>query len=341
MEPVRRITIKDVARLADVSPAAVSQAMNNGGRMREETRTRIFQAADQLGWRPSTTARAVNGIQPHAIGLVVRRETGVLHEDAFFPGLLAGIEQVASRHQLAVTLRFVNSYRDEEDAYRTLWRDRVVSGFLVTDIMLQDRRFDLLEELGARAVAVGDLGQDERFPSCDHDLREAILDAVSALHDMGHEGMLHVPGPEEFVHSHQRRHLLQQACDQVGMNFATLPADDFTFAAGARAAAKLVGRGRLPSLVACANDAMAVGAIKAFSEHGVSVPRDVSLLGFDGLVMGEYTQPSLSTVACDFVRLGVEATTLLLGDGDLETAGRRLLPAVWRPGGSTSTPPAA
>ncbi|GAB3709619.1 hypothetical protein GCM10028815_24020 [Mariniluteicoccus flavus] len=134
----------------------MSQAVNDSGRMREETRVRIMQAADQLGWRPSSAARAVNGIQPMAVGLVVRRDTRVLDEDPFFASFLSGIETVASQHDLAVSLRFVTNQRDEDQAYRMMWSERAVRGFLVTDPRMDDHRLDLLHELEASVVVTGD-----------------------------------------------------------------------------------------------------------------------------------------------------------------------------------------
>src|SRR5689334_5068204 len=145
--PRRRPTIADVARRAGVSAAAVSFAVNDRPGVSPETRERILEAARDLGWRPSASARALTEARTRAIGLVLARDPALLELDAFFVRFLSGIEQTLSAADYALVLQLVPAGRSLA-AHERLAHGGRVDGFLLTDIELGDPRFALLEAEG-------------------------------------------------------------------------------------------------------------------------------------------------------------------------------------------------
>ena len=166
-----RPTIADVARRAGVSRAAVSFAINGRPGVAEETRARILRAVEELGWRPSGSARALFRAQTGAIGLVLVRHADRLEFDDSFVRFLAGVERTLTARDYALLLQVLSPDAGAGlDAYRRLANSRRIDGMLVTDVLVEDPRFGLLAESGLRprspsgrsATAVPDPGDPAR-----------------------------------------------------------------------------------------------------------------------------------------------------------------------------------
>ena len=154
-----RPTITDVAPAAGVSKGAVSFALNDRPGVSPDTRQRILEVADELGWTPSPRARALSVSKALAVGLVVARPPEMLRADAFFPAFIAGLETVLSERGHALLLQVAE--HDDDATYRRLASEGRVDGVFVTDLHVDDARPALLAELGLPAVVVGpDLGDD-------------------------------------------------------------------------------------------------------------------------------------------------------------------------------------
>src|SRR6478609_1834313 len=133
-----RPTINDVASAAGVPKGAVSFALNDRPGLAPQTRARILEVAEQLGWSPSPRARALSVSKALAVGLVVARPPEILRADAFFPSFIAGLEAVLSEHGHALLLQVAE--HDDASAYRRLAHEGRVDGVLVTDLRLDDPR---------------------------------------------------------------------------------------------------------------------------------------------------------------------------------------------------------
>src|ERR1700712_1687079 len=147
-----RPTINDVATAAGVSKGAVSFALNGRPGISPDTRKRILEAAEQLGWAPSPRARALSVSKALAVGLVVARPPEILRADAFFPSFIAGLEAALSPRGPAL---LQVAEQADHAAYRRLVQEGRVDGVFVTDLQVDDARPALLEELGLPAVLIG------------------------------------------------------------------------------------------------------------------------------------------------------------------------------------------
>ncbi|MGZ4581665.1 MAG: LacI family DNA-binding transcriptional regulator [Nocardioidaceae bacterium] len=305
-----RPTINDVARAAGVSKGAVSFALNDRPGLAPQTRQRILEAAEQLGWTPSPRARALSVSKALAVGLVVARPPETLRADAFFPSFIAGLETVLSQQGHALLLMVAE--HNDEDAYRRLASEGRVDGVFVTDLAIDDTRPALLAELGLPAVVVGPALHDTYGPAVGVDDAPGITAAVEHLLALGHRSIAHVSGPQYTVHGRSRRTAWAQALAAAGLPEGVCVEADFSAESGAAATRELLDLAAPPTAIVYANDLTAMAGISLAASRGVSVPGELSVTGYDDMEISAHLQPSLTTVSTDVVAWGRAAATRLL-----------------------------
>ncbi|GAA2231117.1 LacI family transcriptional regulator [Herbiconiux moechotypicola] len=310
--PRRRPTIADVAALAGVSKGAVSRALNGGAGISAPTIARIQAAAAELDWVPNSAARAVSGAASQAVGLVLRRNPELLEADPFFPAFIAGVEQVLSAAGQSAVIRFVSEAGAEHDAYRRLFSERRVDGFLVTDLRHHDPRFEWLRALEAPAVVAGTPPRTCTLPSVGTGSADQVRELLRHLIDAGHRTIAHVSGPPSLRHARRRIDLWRQTLEEAGLEPGPLADGEFTSEGSVRATRELLEAPNRPTAIFYASDVMAIAGMSAIAEAGLSVPDDVAVAGFDGIALSNYVVPSLTTVHCDYQLMGRRATQMLL-----------------------------
>src|SRR5918992_3998054 len=152
---VKRPTIADIARRAGVTKSAVSFALNGRPGVSQTTRDRILAIAEELGWQPSSAARALSDGRSGALGLVVDRPARMLGVEPFFTQLIWGIEGELSARDVALLLQVTADREAQLGAYRRWWAERRVDGVFLVDLHIDDARVGLLKELGLPAVVIG------------------------------------------------------------------------------------------------------------------------------------------------------------------------------------------
>ena len=317
---VSRPTINDVARAAGVSKGAVSFALNDRPGVAPQTRDRILDVAKQLGWTPSSRARALSVSRAFAVGLVIARPPETLRADPFFPSFIAGLESVLSATGHALVLQVVPDRAREGESYRRLATEGRVDGVFVTDLHTDDPRPALLAELGLPAVIVGPAVADEHWPSLGLDDGPGISAAVEHLIALGHVDIAHVSGPLDMVHGRSRRAAWAATLRAAGLPPGRCVEGDFSAEAGSAATKALLDLDPAPTAIVYANDLMAMAGMSLASARGVDVPGDLSITGYDDTEMAAHLQPALTTVSTDVIEWGRAAATRLLEVIDGEPA---------------------
>ncbi len=304
-------TITDVAARAGVSKGAVSFALNNRPGVSVETKARILSAVQELGFSPSRTARALSSSRTLSLALVLARRPEMLRADPFFPALIAGVEKVLAPADMSLVLRFVPDDEAETIAYTELANGRA-DGVIVTDIRRRDPRPALLEQLGLPAVTLNRPSRSSTTPAVCLDDSAGVKAALAHLIGLGHRRIAHVGGPGHYQHVNRRRRLWSAALAAAGLPPGRFVETDFTAAGGAAATAELLSRGECPSAILYASDLMAVAGMAEANRRGLSVPRDLSVVGFDDTEVSAYLHPPLTTVRTDAFAWGQSAATALL-----------------------------
>jgi DNA-binding LacI/PurR family transcriptional regulator len=306
--PRRRPTIADVARRAGVSAAAVSFAVNDRPGVSSGTRERILAAARELGWRPSASARALTEARTRAVGLVLARSIAQLEGDSFFVRFLSGIERVLTAVDYALLLQIVPGEASAAlPAYERLAAAGRVDGFLLTDVEVDDPRFELLEGAGVPVVLAGRPAGRSPFPWVETRHDEGMAPVIAHLAALGHERIGFLCGRADFEHVRVREHAWRAAVAAAGLPPGPMRkvTDD-----PLQAALDLLREG--PTAIVGVSDALGLAAVAAARALGLSVPEDVSVVGFDDSALAAFATPALTSVRVDYSEFGAAAAGLLL-----------------------------
>ncbi|UBU18927.1 LacI family DNA-binding transcriptional regulator [Nonomuraea gerenzanensis] len=297
----------DVARLAGVSHMTVSRVLNGHPRVRAETRARVLHAVDVLGYRRNLTARALVTRRSHRLG-VVSFDT-ILYGPA---STVYGIEQAARQAGYFVTIMSLRTI-DRAGVNEAIGHlaEQGVDGVVV--VAPQHAAAEALADLpaGLPAVAVEGRHHGEVSVVC-VDQYEGARQATAYLLGLGHETVWHVSGPDDWLEAEGRRAGWRAALSAAGRAVPDPLPGDWTPRSGYRAGKMLARRVADVTAVLVANDQMALGLLRAFSEAGVRVPEQVSVVGFDDIPEAAYFTPALTTVRQDFGEVGRLSIGLLL-----------------------------
>lgn len=318
-----RPTISEIARRTGVSAGAVSYALNGRPGVSDATRERILAVAREVGWVPSTAARALRGGGTATVGLVITREPAMLGIEPFFMSFVAGIEQVISDRGYALLLQVTPDPDREVQTYREWWSAHRVDGIFVTDLRVDDARLAILEEIGMPAVVVGDPAYANGLPSVGSNDAAAAHAAIERLAELGHRRVAHVAGPQRFVHTRVRSEAMAVASADLGVELVGEVNTDYSIASGAHACEELLRLAQPPTAIVFDNDLTAVGGVRAAAALGVGVPHDLSILAWDDSPLCEFTAPALSALSRNVSEYGAEAARSLLrvvgGDDEVQS----------------------
>jgi len=308
----KRVTIVDVAMLAGVAVSSASAALNGRPGVSEKTRERIQNAAAELNFVPSLNAQSLPSKRAFAVGLVVQRSSDVLESDPFFGAFIAGVETVLPQYNYALVLHVGVDREDAASRYREMAASRRVDGAFLLDLEVNDPRIKLLRELGMPTVGINANHDEAALASVRQDSALAINQAVDCLVNLGHRVIGHVSGLPQYVHSQQRMEAWKTSLERWSLHPGPLIQGDFTYDGGQRAADAVLQCSQRPTAVICANDLSAIGFIRRLQDLGLNVPADMSVVGFDGIDLGTYLRPSLTTVQTTPHLIGERAAQLLL-----------------------------
>ncbi|WP_369205855.1 LacI family DNA-binding transcriptional regulator [Streptomyces sp. PU-14G] len=303
----RRPTIKDIARRAGVSESAVSFALNGRPGVSETTRARVRRVAEQVGWRPSTAARALSGEGAATIGLVLARPARMLGVESFFLQLISGVQQVLAQRRLGLLFQVVEDVTAECAMYRHWWAEHRVDGVLLVDPRSADPRPEVLESLGLPAVAIGGTEARPRLSAVSADDAGAMTSLVSHLYELGHRDIVHVAGLAGLAHTERRIASLRDEAGRLGLPHARSLTTDYSDAEGAAMTRRLLDEDAPPTAVIYDNDVMAAAGVAAAAERGLSVPGDVSIVSWEDSVLCRMVHPWLTALARDPVAFGRRA----------------------------------
>lgn len=319
-------TVRDVARLAGVSVGTVSKVLNERGQLREETRSRVREAAERLGFRPNHVAKSLISGRTYTVGVLTSDRFG-----RFTMPLMEGIEDSLGAGQVSTLLCDGRGDALRERHYLAELLNRRVDGLVVTG-----RRTDARPSLGRLPIPVvyALIRSDAREDlSVTYDEVQGARLAVEHLLALGRKRIAYIGGPQRHSSTGQRREGTEHALAAAGLALdpADVLAGEWSEAWGRAAAALLVARRSAPPVdgVFCASDQIARGAVDGLREAGVAVPRDVSVVGFDNWdVMAEAARPPLTTVDPRLTALGRFAASRLLRaiDGEELEPGTLLRP---------------
>lgn len=286
------VTIKDIARIANVSHTTVSRALNDSPLINKATKERIKAIAKQLNYTPNFNAKSLVLDRSYNIGLFFSTlNTGT--SASFFYETVRGVNGV-----IGETYNLVVRGIDDYDNFAAISRKSFDGVIVMSQSSADDPFIQHLEEASIPHVVLNRKVQGEHTVNIVSDDRQGAYKAVEYLIRQGHRRIAVIEGKEGFESTRERTEGYLQALEAHGItpNPAYRIQGSYDLRSGYFAMKQLLSTSPMPTAVFCLNDDMAVGAIKAIVERKMEVPRHVSVVGFDDSMFSEFLTPSLTTV---------------------------------------------
>jgi len=302
-------SIKDIARIAGVTHSTVSRALRNSPLVSGETAERIHRIARELGYRTSAAARALVTQRSDTIGVVV---TNIL--DPFIAGVVSGIEETADEHDLSVFLANSNAQPEREVRVAQKFEERRVDGIIVAASRVGAQYVPLLTHMQVPIVLLNNQHPSQFAHSIMIANVQATLDAMRYLIGLGHRRIAYLGDRSGYQSDEERFTGYRQALREAGLPVEpSLIAHGDGKPEGAEApVAGLIALPQPPTAIFCYNDMSALGAMRQIRCHGLRIPEDISVVGFDDLYISQYINPPLTTVRQPMRQMGRMAMETLL-----------------------------
>lgn len=311
----KRVTSKDVAEKVGVSRTTVSLVLNNvhGIQISPETRQKVIDAANELGYVPDATAQALVSRRTRAIGLVLTRTQHHIATDAFLPKIISGLLTTAKKHNIRILVDWVET-EHQESAYFELARTKRIDGMILSTPRLNDKALKTLESSDIPTVMMGSIPGSE-LPFVDVDNTKAAEKATSYLVGLGHRNIACISNaPPEYTAAPERVAGFKKVLSKMNIPVKEklICYADFDPESGYECMKSLLQSGEKFSAAFIASDNVAIGAKAALREAGMHIPNDISLIGFDDIPWAKYSDPPLTTIQLPAEALAQSACTLLL-----------------------------
>ncbi len=305
----------DVAKRAGVSFMTVSRVINNKNNVKEATRKKVLKAIKELGYYPNVLGRGLNINKTETIGILIPL-CSHLFSTQYYTELLRGVEQYCAESGFGI-LFYPRREESGDIDYQRLFQERRVDGLLIIAPPLKDLQLLTLIKKKIPFVVIdgrGSGGKNKRVVYIDADNIGGASKAVEYLIKRGHKKIAHISGWLYVVNGKDRLYAYKNTLKKykIPVKNEYIVKGDFTEISGYNAMKNLLKLKDRPTAVFAANDLMAIGAIKAIKEIGLSVPEEISIVGFDDIPLASYTIPPLTTVRQPAFQMGYEAAKNLI-----------------------------
>ena len=317
--PRRRMTINDVARLADVSKKTVSRVINDSPSVNAATRERVQAIMAEIDYEPDPQARGLAFRRSFLIGLVYDNPNPQYVVNMQL-GLLDALR--GSGFELVVHPCTRNSPTFLEELRSFVERQRLYGVVLTPSISEDERASRLLGEIGCGYVRIASVSLDKPEHMIETRDRLGGLAAARHLTSLGHRRIALVAGPSSFRSSHERRAGFEEGLAEAGaaLESGYVLEGAYTYESGIPLGQKLLAQSPRPTAIFALNDEMAAGVLQAARQAGLRVPEDLSVVGFDDFEIASRLWPTLTTVRTPTREIGRLAAERLIGR---EAAGRK------------------
>ena len=332
----RRATSYDVARLAGVSQSAVSRCFKPGASVSQKMRDRVMKAAEQLEYTPNAIARGLITQRSNLVAVLV---SGGLN--LYYPEVLFRLTGELSKAGLRALLFTIDSEQEAADVIEQAWQFQV-DGLISASHMSPDQ-YATLKKRKIPVVFFNRYFADDPNNVVYCDPLVQVREVVEKLSGLGHRRFAIIEGPENNMVSRERTRLVTEEIARLKGSDLICVKGDFTYDSGATGLQEILGADRpRPSAIICVNDMMAMGLMdEARSVVGLDVPRDLSIVGFDGIGMSQFASYELTTIRQPIGRMCESAVAMIMAriEQPEQSSEKRVFEGALIAGGSIAAAP--
>ncbi|WP_308634524.1 catabolite control protein A [Paenibacillus silvisoli] len=303
------VTIYDVAREAGVSMATVSRVVNNNPNVKPQTRKKVFEAIERLGYRPNAVARGLASKKTTTVGVVIPDIS-----NAIFAEVARGIEDIANMYHYNIILCNADKKKDKEIRVINTLLEKQVDGLLFMGGAVTDEHLQAFKTANVPIVLCATTDENGTMPSVDIDHEGAAFDAVQSLIGKGHTRIAMIAGTlQDPANGYARFQGYKRALEEAGLPYdeSLVRIGNYRYESGADAMKYFLEQDTPPTAVFSATDEMAIGAIHCIQDAGLKVPDQISVISVDNSRMASMVRPQLTAVAQPMYDIGAVSMRLL------------------------------
>jgi DNA-binding LacI/PurR family transcriptional regulator len=309
------VTIKDVAKLANVAPSTVSRVIADSPRISEATKRKVNEAMGKLGYHPNLNARSLASQSTQTMGLVMPSSGDVVFQNPFFPTVLQGISEGAHEKKYALHMTTGKSEKETLEAVVEMVQGKRVDGMILLKSKVEDKIISYLLKRNFPFVLIGKPYKNvEEITHVDNDNFRAMQEATEHLIMQGHHQIAFIGGCLELVVTVERLLGYERALRNAGIELKNeyIIHEEFLREGGQEAVKELMSLENPPTALVVVDDFMALGVLNTLDELGISVPEDISIVSFNNVLLSEMVKPPLTSVDINIFDLGYQASKNLI-----------------------------
>lgn len=303
------MTIKELAKLAKVSPSTISRVVNNSGYVKAEVRKRVEKLIEETGYRPNAFAKALLQNKSHTIGVILPKINSTSSGDT-----VAGIDEYISKKGYSMLLGNTNHSVEQELEFFKLFQEKMVDGIILVATQLTKAHRETIKKSKIPTVILGQESLDST-PCVVFDERVAAREVGEYIIELGRRKVAFIGvGEYDIAVGKKRKEGFLSILDEYGIEFNEnyFAIGDFSVDSGYNACKEIFEKSNeKPDAILAVTDKMAIGAMGYLFEQNLNIPEDVVVVGMGGSYLSRYFHPKLTTAKYDYKNLGYEGAKLL------------------------------
>ncbi|MBN1069851.1 LacI family transcriptional regulator [Clostridium botulinum] len=306
-----KVTIKEVAREANVSTSTVSRVLSDSSQISEETKSKVREAVKKLKYKPNAIARSLANNKTRIIGVILPNEAQDLLTNPFFIQAMKGMSVYAQSNNYYITYAFSKDEAHEAHHVKDFINSNLVDGICLLRAKSNDNNITYLKKTGFPFVIIGRPEETEGILWVDNDNFKATYDLVNDLVKHGKKKIAFLGAKKEWNLTKDRVNGFKVSCQMNGINIKDqdiIIKEEFTEQEGIEATNELLKLG-IPDAIIAEDDMLAFGSLKVFKEKNL---KDISIIGFNNTQLAEFQSPPLASVDINAYELGYYASKILI-----------------------------
>jgi LacI family transcriptional regulator, galactose operon repressor len=305
------LTLNDIAQMSGVSRSTVSRVINGNPNVNEQTRKKVLDLIQKIGFQPNLAARGLAVGRTRVIGLVIPTALTAIFSDPYFPLVIQGLATACNTHGYAVMLWLAEEEYERKTISQVLYNG-LIDGVIVSSMLIDDPLIERLSESQRPFITIGRHPTNDRLNFVDVDNRAGAYQGVSYILHTGRKRIAMITGPRNMIAGLDRHLGYEDALRERGLHLQPelVVEGNFSDISGYLAMKQLLPQ--CPDAVFVASDVMAFAAMRAIQEAGLCIPEDIAVVGFDDIPTAATSKPPLTTVRQPIQRTGRVAAEMLI-----------------------------
>lgn len=325
LDKKKQVTANDVAKMAGVSPSTVSRVISNNPRISEPTRRKVLKCMEELGYYPNANARSLAIKKTGTVGIIIPTTSEDYFSNPFFAESLRGIIRGASKSGYDLLLSTNTEKGEELKITKKFVRGSKVDGIILMTSKVDDECIEYLKNIDFPFSIIGST-DDEKINQVDNDNALAAYELTKHLIEIGRKRIAMIVGDINLVVSKKRIKGYKKALSEANIDFDEnlLFSGSFDEKTGYDYGVKISKINPLPDGLIVADDLVAFGAVKAFEDLEINIPKDIAVASFNNSVLAKHSNIPLTSVDINAFELGREAMNLLVDAIEDEVRGEKI-----------------